>query len=166
MRPCYQQRARLARPHAAAYQTLLVSAPRIGVIAAAGKGRRIHPRSSSVPKVMLEIAGKPLLVRNVELLRDALGIREIFIVIGYLGAQIREHFGDGSAFGVRIHYIENPDVDAGLGTALLVVELHVERAFVMVLGDELYLETNHPELDGVAAGTRRSAPCTRRTTSN
>jgi NDP-sugar pyrophosphorylase family protein len=87
---------------------LVVEAPRIGVIAAAGKGRRIHPRSSSVPKVMLEIAGKPLLVRNVELLRDALGIREIFIVIGYLGEQIREHFGDGSAFGVRIHYIENP----------------------------------------------------------
>jgi mannose-1-phosphate guanylyltransferase/phosphomannomutase len=94
-----------------------VSVPRIGVIAAAGKGRRIHPRSSSVPKVMLEIGGKPLLARNVELMRDALGIREIHIVIGHLGDQIRAFFGDGSAFGVQIHYIENPDVDAGLGTA-------------------------------------------------
>src|SRR5688572_5897248 len=93
----------------------VVSAPRIGVIAAAGKGRRIHPRSSTVPKVMLEIAGKPLLVRNVELLRDALGIRDIHIVVGYLADQIRAHFGDGSAYGVRIRYVENPDVDAGLG---------------------------------------------------
>jgi NDP-sugar pyrophosphorylase family protein len=92
-----------------------VSAPSIGVIAAAGKGRRIHPRSSSVPKVMLEIGGKALLARNVELLRDAFGIREIYIVIGYLGEQIRAFFGDGSAFDVRIHYVENPDVDAGLG---------------------------------------------------
>ena len=62
-----------------------MTAPRIGVIAAAGKGRRIHPRSARVPKVMLEVAGKPLLVRNVELLRDALGIREVVLVIGHLG---------------------------------------------------------------------------------
>ena len=129
-----------------------MSAPRIGVIAAAGKGRRIHPRSSTVPKVMLEIAGKPLLVRNVELLRDAFRIREIYLVIGYLGNQIREHFGDGSAYGVNIHYVENPDVDAGLGTALLVVEPHVREPFVLLLGDELYLETNHPALTAVADG--------------
>jgi len=129
-----------------------VSAPRIGVIAAAGKGRRIHPRSSSVPKVMLEIAGKPLLVRNVELLRDAFGIRDVYIVIGYLGDQIRTFFGDGAAFGVRIHYVENPDVDAGLGTALLVVEPHVHEPFVLVLGDELYLETNHPALAAMPDG--------------
>jgi dTDP-glucose pyrophosphorylase len=129
-----------------------VSVPRIGVIAAAGKGRRIHPRSSSVPKVMLEIGGKPLLARNVELLRDALGIHEIHIVIGYLGQQIREFFGDGSSFGVRIQYIENPDVDAGLGTALTVTEPHVREPFALVLGDELYLETNHPELRAVPDG--------------
>ena len=129
-----------------------MSVPRIGVIAAAGKGRRIHPRSSSVPKVMLEIAGKPLLVRNVELLRDTLGVREIHIVIGYLGDQIRAFFGDGSGFGVRIHFIENPDVDAGLGTALLVLEPHVRESFVLVLGDELYLETNHARLHDTAEG--------------
>ena len=127
-----------------------MSVPRIGVIAAAGKGRRIHPRSSSVPTVMLEIAGKALLARNVELLRDVLGIHEIHIVIGYLGDQIRAFFGDGSAFGVRMHYIENPDVDAGLGTALLVIEPHVHEPFILLLGDELYLETNHTELGAVA----------------
>ena len=129
-----------------------MNAPRIGVIAAAGKGRRIHPRSSSVPKVMLEIDGKPLLARNVELLRDALGIRDVVMVIGYLGEQIRAYFGDGSAFGVQIRYVENPDVDAGLGTALLVIEPHVHEPFVMLLGDELYLETNHAELLGARDG--------------
>ncbi len=129
-----------------------MSAPRIGVIAAAGKGRRIHPRSSTVPKVMLEIDGKPLLARNVELLRDVIGVREIHIVIGYLGDQIRAYFGDGSALGIPIHYIENPDVDAGLGTALFVVEPHVSEPFILVLGDELYLETNHAALRDVAGG--------------
>jgi NDP-sugar pyrophosphorylase family protein len=129
-----------------------MSAPRIGIIAAAGKGRRIHPRSSSVPKVMLEVAGKALLARNVELLRDALGIRDVRIVIGYLGDQIRAFFGDGSAFGVHVEYVENPDVDAGLGTALLVIEPWVREPFVLVLGDELYLETNHAALANVADG--------------
>ena len=129
-----------------------MSAPRIGVIAAAGKGRRIHPRSISVPKVMLEIDGKPLLARNVELLRDAFGIRDVTIVVGYLADQIRDYFGDGSSYGVRITYLVNPDVDAGLGTLLLVVEPHVREPFVLLLGDELYLETNHPELRAVADG--------------
>jgi dTDP-glucose pyrophosphorylase len=128
-----------------------VQPPRIGVIAAAGKGRRIHPRCANVPKVMLEIAGKPLLARNVELLRDALGIREIHLVVGYLGDQIRAAFGDGSAFGVDIRYVENPDVEAGLGTVLTAAEPHVREPFVLVLGDELYLETNHAELREVAA---------------
>jgi NDP-sugar pyrophosphorylase family protein len=128
-----------------------MGAPRVGVIAAAGKGRRIHPRSANVPKVMLEIAGRPLLERNVELLRDALGVREIVIVVGYLGEQIRAHFGDGSAFGVTIRYVENPDVDGGLGTALTVLEPHVHEPFVLVLGDELYLETNHAALGALSA---------------
>jgi NDP-sugar pyrophosphorylase family protein len=144
--------ARVASAEPASYAAVLVSAPRIGVIAAAGKGRRIHPRSSSVPKVMLEIAGKPLLARNVELLRDALGIREIRIVVGYLADHIRRHFGDGSAFGVHVEYIENPDVDAGLGTALLVVEPHVHEPFALLLGDELYLETNHAALRDAREG--------------
>src|SRR5262249_54301532 len=67
-----------------------VAGPRIGVIAAAGRGRRIHPRSVRVPKVMLEVAGKPLLVRNIELLRDALGVREIVLVVSHLHELIRE----------------------------------------------------------------------------
>ena len=129
-----------------------MSAPRIGVIAAAGKGRRIHPRSSTVPKVMLEIDGKPLLARNVELLRDALGIRDVVIVIGYLGEQIRSWFGDGSSLGVRITYAENADVDGGLGTLFRVIEPQVREPFVLLLGDELYLETNHAELRGIADG--------------
>jgi UDP-N-acetylglucosamine diphosphorylase / glucose-1-phosphate thymidylyltransferase / UDP-N-acetylgalactosamine diphosphorylase / glucosamine-1-phosphate N-acetyltransferase / galactosamine-1-phosphate N-acetyltransferase len=126
-----------------------VTAPRIGVIAAAGKGRRIHPRSVSMPKVMLDVAGKPLLVRNIELLRDALAIQELFLVIGHLGEMIRERLGDGSSLGVRLHYIENSRVDEGLGTILPTLEPHVHEPFALVLGDELYLGSNHRDLAGV-----------------
>ncbi len=128
-----------------------MAAPRIGVIAAAGQGRRIHPRSASVPKVMLDVAGKPLLVRNVELLRDALGVREVIVVIGHLGAVVRERLGDGSSLGVELRYVENPRADDGLGTILPALEPHVQQPFVLLLGDELYLESNHAGLAGVTA---------------
>jgi len=105
-----------------------VSAPRIGVIAPPARGGRIHPRSSSVPKVMLEIGGKALLARNVELLRDAFGIRENPHRHRLPRRPDPGLLRDGSAFDVRIRYIENPDVDAGLGTALLVIEPHGPRA--------------------------------------
>jgi NDP-sugar pyrophosphorylase family protein len=124
----------------------MVDSPRIGVIAAAGKGRRIHPRTTYVPKVMLEVGGKPLLTRQLELLRDALGIRVVYVIVGHLADQIRTAYGDGAALGLELRYVENPAVDEGLGTALRVLEPHVTEPFVLLLGDELYLETNHAEL--------------------
>ncbi|MCE9593482.1 MAG: glycosyltransferase [Planctomycetes bacterium] len=124
--------------------------PRIAVIAAAGRGTRIHPRSDSVPKVLLEVAGKPLLTRNLELLRDRLRIRKVFVVIGHLGDQIRAAYGDGTVLGLELVYVVNDDVDGGLGTLFAVVEkAGVREPFVMLLGDEMYLETNHEELERI-----------------
>src|SRR5436309_2962827 len=129
-----------------------VSRPRIGVVAAAGKGRRIHPRSPQLPKVMLEVAGKPLLTRNLELMRDALGVERVVVIIGHLGERIRETYGDGSRLGLALEYVDNRDVERGLGTALLAIERAVREPFVMLLGDELYLGTNHTALGALPDG--------------
>jgi NDP-sugar pyrophosphorylase family protein len=126
-----------------------VNAPRIGVVAAAGRGQRIHPRSASVPKVLLDVAGKPLLTRQLELLRDACGIRDVYLVVGHLAAQVRAAYGDGAALGLRLTYLDNPDVDRGLGTLLAVVEPHVREPFVLLLGDEVYVGSNHAALAAV-----------------
>lgn len=120
--------------------------PRRAVVAAGGKGERIHPKSGRTPKVMLATGGKALLTRQLELLRDQLDIRDVHLIVGYLAEKIREAYGDGSAFGMRLQYIENPHIDRGLGTALLVAEPHIHEPFVMLLGDELYLESNHADL--------------------
>ncbi len=140
-------RLQVARP--ASYPSF-VSALRIGVIAAAGKGRRIHPRSVQAPKVMLEVGGKPLLTRQLELMRDQLGIRVVHLVVGYLADHIRAAYGTGAALDLDIRYVDNPDVDLGLGTLLRVVEPHVDEPFVLLLGDELYLGSNHAELRAIA----------------
>lgn len=123
-----------------------MSAPRLAAVAAGGRGQRLHPKSASIPKVMLEAGGKPLLTRQLELVRDALGIREVYLVVGHLAERIRTAYGDGTELGLRLHYLTNPDVDRGLGGALHVLEPHLREPFVLLLGDELYLDSNHADL--------------------
>ncbi|MCA9512922.1 MAG: glycosyltransferase, partial [Myxococcales bacterium] len=118
----------------------------LGLIPAAGKGVRAYPKSSYVPKPMLEIAGVPLVQRNLEILRDAMGIREIVIIVGYLGDHIRRHLGDGSRHGVAITYVQCDEPDIGLARGIALAEPHLPRPFATILADELYLGTNHAEL--------------------
>jgi UDP-N-acetylglucosamine diphosphorylase / glucose-1-phosphate thymidylyltransferase / UDP-N-acetylgalactosamine diphosphorylase / glucosamine-1-phosphate N-acetyltransferase / galactosamine-1-phosphate N-acetyltransferase len=116
------------------------------LIPAAGRGRRARPRTTFVPKVLLEVDGKTLIQRNVELLRDQLGITDITVVVGYRGDQIRELLGNGSSLDVTLRYLECDDVERGLASGVLLARDHFQEAFVTVLGDELYLDSNHRAL--------------------
>jgi mannose-1-phosphate guanylyltransferase len=83
------------------------------MILAAGKGTRLRPLTDSVPKPLVEVAGRPMIAFALQLLRDA-GIREVVINLHHLGALIRGRLGDGSAYGVRITYSdEEPILDTG-----------------------------------------------------
>ena len=128
-----------------------------GVIPAAGEGIRAYPATRHVPKVLLEVAGKPLIVRNVELLRDQLGVRDITIIVGHLGEQIRDVFGSGEAFGVAITYLECPDPKIGLARGLLPAIDRLAQPFVAILGDELYLNSNHGDLARLDLGSAVAA---------
>jgi dTDP-glucose pyrophosphorylase len=86
------------------------------VILAAGKGTRMGELTAHVPKPMKEVEGKPILQHIVEGLRDAAGVRDFFIVIGWCGHVITKHFGDGSKLGVRVAYGEQV-VQDGTGKA-------------------------------------------------
>jgi len=119
---------------------------RVAVLPAAGRGVRAYPSTMYIPKVLLEVGGRPLLLRNVELLRDQLGIREFVLLVGHLGEQVRAHFGDGSRLGVRLRYVDVGDPDAGLAQGLLRARGLVDGPFLTVLGDELYIDSNHHEL--------------------
>lgn len=119
--------------------------PRVGVIPAAGRGVRAYPKTAYMPKTLVEVGGKPLLQWNIELLRDQLGIRELYLIIGYLGEQIQRRFGDGSDLGVQIRYLQQRD-RPGIGAALYAAKDVLQEPFVVILGDELYLDSNHREL--------------------
>ena len=84
------------------------------VIMAGGKGTRLAELTrDEIPKPMVELAGKPLLLWQIERLKEN-GIQDILLVIGHLGSVIRDYSGDGSRFGVRIRYFEEKEP---LGTA-------------------------------------------------
>ncbi|HUV99204.1 MAG TPA: nucleotidyltransferase family protein [Gallionella sp.] len=73
------------------------------MLLAAGRGERMRPITDHIPKPLLEVAGKPLIVRHIENLVRA-GISELVINHAHLGAQIEQALGDGSRFGARIQY--------------------------------------------------------------
>ena len=91
-----------------------MSFPIVAVIMAGGRGTRIASYNSEVPKPMIPVAGKPVLEYEIDCLRNQ-GCREIILVIGFLGKKIRDYFGDGDRFGVRITYIVEEEP---LGTAV------------------------------------------------
>jgi UDP-N-acetylglucosamine diphosphorylase / glucose-1-phosphate thymidylyltransferase / UDP-N-acetylgalactosamine diphosphorylase / glucosamine-1-phosphate N-acetyltransferase / galactosamine-1-phosphate N-acetyltransferase len=105
------------------------------VILAAGEGQRLRPFTMTRPKVMLSIAGKPILQYVIEALSQN-GIRDIIIVVGYRKEQIFDHFGNGERFGVNIVYI-NQEKQIGTAHALKQVKDSVQDQFMVLNGDNL-----------------------------
>ena len=109
-------------------------------ILAAGKGTRMHPFSTHYPKPALPICNKPLLQYQIEMFRD-IGIDEILIMIGHLGHEIAQAFGDGRALGVRLHYVEQTKL-LGIASALGQLEPHVSKPLFLALGDIFFKSEN------------------------
>lgn len=103
------------------------------VILAAGEGARMRPLTATRPKVMLPIAGKPLLEHLIWSVRDA-GIHELLIVVGYQEDTIRDWFGNGDPFGVSIRYVVQRH-QKGTADALLASEPFITGSFLMLNGD-------------------------------
>ena len=102
------------------------------VIMAGGKGTRIASINSDVPKPMIEICGKPILLWQIENLK-ACGLTDITLVIGHLGHVIRDYFQDGSNFGVHISYFEEKEPLGTAGALFKMPELTDD--FLLLCGD-------------------------------
>ena len=114
-----------------------MSPPMKAVILAAGKGTRMGELTTDVPKPMLDVKGKPVLEWIVEGLRDEAGIRDFFIITGWCGHVIRDHFGDGGKWNVRIDYGEQV-VQDGTGKAPQLARKWIgEDRFLLTYGDIL-----------------------------
>lgn len=115
------------------------------VIMAGGKGTRVASVNSAIPKPMLPICGKPVLLHQIECLRRQ-GITEITLTIGHLGDQIRDHFGDGSSYGVQIDYIREKE-PLGTAGALYYLKGKVTDDFLLINGDLIFDVDFHRLMD-------------------
>lgn len=107
------------------------------MILAAGRGERLRPLTDTLPKPLIEVSGKSLLVHQLERLAAA-GIVEVVINLGWLGEQIQAALGDGASWGVNIQY--SPEPPGALETAGGIVhalELLGSDPFLVVAGDIL-----------------------------
>jgi len=126
------------RSHALEFVVNSHFSPKISkaLILAGGKGVKMRPLTYELPKAMLPVKGKPILEYTIEQLKKN-DIREIVIACGPLSEKIKEHFGDGSRFSVKISYIEEK-ANLGTGGALKIALPQMgSEPFVMIWGDVL-----------------------------
>lgn len=106
------------------------------VIMAGGKGTRIASVNSEVPKPMIPIAGRPILERQTEVLVRQ-GLKDITMVVGYMGDVIRDYFGDGSRFGANISYVTETE-PLGTAGALYLMKDELKEDFLLLNGDIIF----------------------------
>lgn len=105
-------------------------------ILAAGLGTRLASLGLNIPKVMVPIAGKPLLQHHFEHFGEQ-GITEFFLNLHHMPEKITDYFGDGSQFGVRLTYSREAEI---MGTAGGVKKMDAslrDGTFLVLYGDNL-----------------------------
>lgn len=116
------------------------------VLLAAGKGQRLSPISDKISKLMIMINGKPFLEYIIDDLKNV-GISEICIVIGHLGSQIKDYFGNGHDFGVKIEFI-GQEKPLGTADALRCAKKFVGNdSFLLYLPDTILSDGLEPYFD-------------------
>jgi len=103
---------------------------------AGGKGTKLRPYTYEIPKSLLPIKGKPLLEYTIDNLKNN-GISEIIICIGYLGEKIKEHFGDGKRYGIKIIYLQEKNSVQTGGALLMAKKILNANSFLLIHGDIL-----------------------------
>ncbi len=104
------------------------------MILAAGRGERLRPLTDTVPKPLIDIAGRPLIAHQLDRLARA-GVSEVVINLYHLGEQIEAAIGSGSTFGLRVRYsheLERLETGGGVRNAL---PLLGDAPFLILNGD-------------------------------
>ena len=105
------------------------------VIMAGGRGTRLLPHTESCPKPLLSVAGKPIL-EHILTRANQEGFHHFLVAVHYLGGMIKDHFGDGTRWGVRIEYVEERD-PLGTAGALSLIQPRPSESLVVTNGDIL-----------------------------
>ena len=105
------------------------------LILAGGEGTRLRPLTTTVPKPVVPLVDRPFIAFMLDWLRTH-GVDDIVISCGHMASGVRNVLGDGSAFGVKLRYVEEP-TPLGTGGALKYAESLLDDRFLMLNGDVL-----------------------------
>jgi MurNAc alpha-1-phosphate uridylyltransferase len=119
------------------------------MLLAAGRGERMRPLTDTVPKPLLTVRGKPLIVWHLERLAR-LGVKQVVINLAWLGDQVRAALGDGSRWQLQIHYSDE-------GAAALETGGGIFQALPW-LGPQPFLVVNADVFTDLDFGLLRIAP--------
>jgi mannose-1-phosphate guanylyltransferase len=105
------------------------------LILAGGEGTRLRPLTSTVPKPVVPLVDRPFIAFMLAWLREH-GVDDVVMSCGHLASGVRNVLGDGSAFGMRLRYVEEPR-PLGTGGAVKYAESLLDERFLMLNGDVL-----------------------------
>jgi mannose-1-phosphate guanylyltransferase len=105
------------------------------LILAGGEGTRLRPLTSTTPKPVIPLVGRPFIGYMIEWLRGH-GVDDVILSCGFMAEGVRAVLGDGADLGVRLRYVEEPE-PLGTGGALKFAEELLDERFFMLNGDVL-----------------------------
>ena len=126
------------------FNKLISYLPLTAFIVAGGKGHRLRPLTLNTPKPMLKVGEKPILEHNIDSLIKY-GIKNINISIKYLGHQIEEYFGNGSAKGINISYT-NEDLPLGTIGSITNCESFINDEDILLINSDLLTTINYEKM--------------------
>lgn len=107
------------------------------LILAGGQGAKMRPFTYEMPKALIPVNGRPVLEYTIENLRR-FDVRDLLISIGHQGQKIKQYFGDGSKFGVKINYLEQGKTETGTAAPILQAKKLIgQNPFFVYYGDVL-----------------------------
>lgn len=119
---------------------------------AAGRGERLRPLTDRIPKPLVEVGGKPLIVWHLERLAAA-GLSEVVVNVSHLADAIVERLGDGRRFGLAIRYSREAEPLETAGGIAKALALLGREAFLLVNSD-IYCEVAFAVLAKMDLGGR------------
>jgi len=124
------------------------------VLLSGGLATRMREYTETIPKAMIDIAGKPFIHWQLSMLRDE-EVKHVFLCIGHLGEMIEAFAGDGSEYGLKITYSYDGDKLLGTGGAIKKIENILPDTFFVLYGDS-YLEIPYePLVNAFAASGKK-----------
>jgi NDP-sugar pyrophosphorylase family protein len=110
-------------------------------VLAGGLATRLRPWTERTPKALVEVAGRPFIDHQLDLLRSR-GVRRVVLCLGHLGEQVEAHLGDGSSRSLGIRYAHDGSRLLGTGGALRRALPLLGEVFGVLYGDS-YLDINY-----------------------